>query len=84
MDVRLRFPELLTDRGYTAYRLAKESGGDISTSTAYRLTKSQGEVEYVEMKALRAICRVLGVTPNEVFTDDPPPAKPPRKRTRAK
>jgi hypothetical protein len=83
MRVRLRIPELLADRQWTAYRLARESGGRISTSTAYRLVASGGKLDTYSHDLLEAVVDVFkpkAVT--ELFArDDPPPAtKRARKR----
>ena len=58
--MRLRVPELLAERGWTAYQLAKrlEPYG-ISQSAAYRLARgSFGEVSAANLAAL---CDVFGI-----------------------
>jgi transcriptional regulator with XRE-family HTH domain len=44
MDMRYRLPELMKDRHWTAYRVAKETGWRISTSTVSRIAKRKGKV----------------------------------------
>jgi DNA-binding Xre family transcriptional regulator len=85
MDVRLRTPELLKQRKLSAYRLAKDSGGRISMSVAYRLARPTGGEKAVAFDVLAALCDVLKVSPNELFSRDdekPPPAARPAKPTR--
>lgn len=62
--MRLRVPELLAERGMTAYRLSKESGGRISLTAAYRLAR--GEFAAVSAEVLDALCDVFEI-------DDPGP-----------
>ena len=65
--LRLRLPELLDEREMTPYALAKASGGRISMSTAYRLTRLKGRVETFDRSVLDALCDVLGVGPGELL-----------------
>ena len=58
--MRLRVPELLAERDWTAYRLAKASGGRISMSAAYRLAKT-GKFGEVSPAVLDALCDVFGI-----------------------
>jgi DNA-binding Xre family transcriptional regulator len=67
MLMRLRLPELLDDRGWSAYRLARESKGRISMSTAYRLTKLNGRVQTFDAEMLETLCDVLGVKPGDLL-----------------
>lgn len=62
--MRLRVPELLTEREMTPYALHKASGGRISLSAAYRL--ASGEFRAVSATVLDALCDVFGI-------DDPGP-----------
>lgn len=78
MDVRLRFPELLAEHRLTPYKLSKASGGRISLSTAYRLTRNRGVVKMFDADLLEVLCEVLGVEPGQLITRGPPP--PARKR----
>jgi DNA-binding Xre family transcriptional regulator len=67
MEMRLRLPELLEEHGLTAYEVSKRSGGRISTSTLYRLTRVRGTVELFSATLLEALCDVLGVGPGELL-----------------
>lgn len=67
MSVRIRLPELLEEHDLTAYAIAQRSGGRISASTLYRLTRSKGRVRYIDAELLDALCDVLGVGPGEVL-----------------
>lgn len=72
--MRLRVPELLAERGMTAYRLSKESGGRISLTAAYRLAR--GEFAAVSAEVLDALCDVFEI-------DDPGPLFERKGRRRA-
>lgn len=65
--MRIRLPELFEDRGLTAYAVAQQSDGRISTSVLYRLIRSQGKARYLDAALLDALCDVLGITPNELL-----------------
>jgi DNA-binding Xre family transcriptional regulator len=65
--MRLRLPELLTERGLTAYRLASDSGGRISLSTAYRAVRLKGRMANFDADMLAAMCDVLELGPGELF-----------------
>jgi DNA-binding Xre family transcriptional regulator len=67
MDMRLRLPELLEERDLTAYEVAKKSGGRISPSTLYRLSRDKGYVESFSSSLLEALCDVLEVEPGELL-----------------
>ncbi len=69
--MRLRVPELLEERGMTAYALAKESHGRISTRQAYRLANDEGRFEFISGAILEALCDVFGVTPGDLFERAP-------------
>lgn len=69
--MRLRLPELLEARGWTPYRLSRETAGRISMTTAYRLAESGGAFEKVTAELLEELCDVFGVTPGELFERDP-------------
>ena len=78
--VRFRLAELLEERGWTAYRLARaitEAGGDLTTRAAYRLARPGTAVRRVDLDVLDVLCRVLRTTPGELLEytpDKPPPA----------
>ncbi len=72
--MKLTVPELLKERGWTAYELAKRSQGRISISAAYRL--ADGEWRCLSAAVLEGLCIAFEI-------DDPGPlfkrAKPRRK-----
>ena len=63
--VRLRVRESLRERGWTAYRLAKEAGRTIPV--AYRLAAPGGQFRRLDVNTLDALCRTLGVQPGELL-----------------
>jgi DNA-binding Xre family transcriptional regulator len=65
-SVRLRVPELLRVRALTAYRLATDSGGRISMSMAYRLSRT-GAFRCLSPEQLDALCELLDVEPGDLF-----------------
>ncbi len=65
--MRLRLPELLEERGLTAYQLAKQSEGRIDVSTLYRLTRNRGRVAMISAELLESLCDVLDVGPGELL-----------------
>ena len=67
MDMRLRIPELLSEKKVTPYRLALDSGDRISMSTAYRLKRERGKLQTYKSDMLDALCDVLDVTPGELW-----------------
>lgn len=77
--MRIRLPELMEKRGLTRYALAKQSGGRISLSTAYRLVEMEGDLETFGNAILEALCDVLQVEPSELFERDGATAKPVKK-----
>lgn len=64
--MRFRVPQLLRDRGITAYVLATRSGGRISMSTAYFFART-GTFRCLKPEHLDALCEVLEVEPGELF-----------------
>lgn len=66
-SMRIRLPELLDERNMTAYALSRASGDRISMSTAYRLMRMQGRVQFVDMQLLDSLCDTLRVGPAELF-----------------
>lgn len=71
MEMRLRLPELLTERELTPYAVAKQSNGRISESTLYRLARDNGRVKLFAADLCDALCDVLGITPAELFEHEP-------------
>lgn len=69
--MRVRLAELLEPRGLTAYAVAQQSDGRISTSALYRLLKSDGRVRYLDTELLDALCDVLDVEPGELLEREP-------------
>lgn len=80
--MRVRIPELMHERGLTAYKLAALSGGRISESTAYRLMQFEGNLQTFGAEILEALCDVLEVEPGELFERATPPRKATPQRRR--
>jgi DNA-binding Xre family transcriptional regulator len=70
MRMRIRFPELLKERGLTAYAVARDSGGRISLSTIYRLKERDGRLDTFAADMLEALCDVFDVTPGDLLERD--------------
>jgi DNA-binding Xre family transcriptional regulator len=74
--MRIRFPELLDERGLTAYGLWSLAGGKkgpLTLSNIYRLVREKGAVNCFGADVLDAICDALDVGVSEVLTRDPAP-----------
>jgi DNA-binding Xre family transcriptional regulator len=69
--MRLRIPELLDERELTPYALVKASGGRISMSLAYRLSRERGQFKCLTPVLLAALCDVLRVEPGELLEREP-------------
>ncbi len=67
MALRLRFPELLDERGMTPYAFSKATEGRVSMSTAYRIVRMRGRLAAFDATLLDAICDVLKVKPGQLF-----------------
>lgn len=83
--MRLRVPELLKARGWTAYRLYVESGRRISRSAAYRLER--GDYDHLPTDVLDILCDVFGITETQLhplLTREPQPDLGERPRGRRK
>ena len=74
--VKVRLAELLAARGWTVYRLSKETG--IPHPTFMRLMRA-GRQE-ISFHVLEAICTTFDCTPNDVLQIVP--TKPARRRGR--
>lgn len=70
MDMRIRLPELMDQRGMTAYQVAKASSGRISMSTAYRVARLKGRLETFDADLLEGLCEVFKVEPGELLERD--------------
>lgn len=76
--VRFRLSEVLEERGWTAYRLAKEvedAGGALTMRAAYRLARPGVAVRRVDLDVLDVLCQVLVTTPGELLEYIPPKGK---------
>ena len=67
MPIRLRFPELLKERGLTGYALSVATGGKISMSTVYRWARTRGQIQTIDTDLLEALCQALNAKPGEVL-----------------
>lgn len=74
--LRLRVRELLEERGWTVYRLAKEAG--ITFNQAYRIARRDGRFSRLERVMIEKVCQALGVEPGALFERE----RPRRQRTR--
>lgn len=70
--MRVRLAELLETSGLTAYAVAQQSDGRISTSALYRLLKSDGRARYLDAELLDALCDVFDVDPSELLERERP------------
>jgi hypothetical protein len=73
--VRLRLPELMEEHGLTPYFVAKQSGGRISLSTAYRLARLKGVVKTFDAEVIDALCDVFRVEPGALLVRESKPRK---------
>ena len=71
MTLRLKFPELLKERGMSPYAFSKATKGQVSMSTAYRIVRMRGRLATFDARLLGAICDVLRVKPSELFEREP-------------
>jgi len=67
MPIRLRFPELLEERGVTGYALSVATGGKISMSTVYRWVRARGRIQTIDTSLLEALCDALDAGPADVL-----------------
>lgn len=63
--MRWRINRLLKERGWTAYRLAQETG--LTVPAVYRLSKQNAQMGRVEGSTLDRLCEALGVQPGELL-----------------
>lgn len=67
--VRWKIHELLKKRGWTAYRLAQETG--LTIPAVYRLAKQRAQMGRVEGSTLDRLCNALDVQPGELLEHVP-------------
>jgi DNA-binding Xre family transcriptional regulator len=65
--VRLRLSDVLEEKGWTAWRLAKETGGALTVRGAYRLADPEHQHRRLDLGTLSVLCRALGMTPGELL-----------------
>lgn len=65
--MRIRLPELMQQRGLTAYALSRRSAGRISMSTAYRLARLKGKLQSFDAEMLEALCDIFRCPPGDLF-----------------
>jgi putative transcriptional regulator len=63
--IRVRVAEQLRKKGWTAYRLAQESG--LPIQTAYRLARSDAAPRRLSLESLDALCRALDCQPGDLL-----------------
>ena len=68
VPTRLRLPDILEERGLTAYEVARRSHGRIDASALYRLVRQRGRVTRFSSELIDALCDVLGVSPGELMS----------------
>ena len=65
MDVKLRLQQLMNERGWTMYRLAKEAG--VPMSTVRNMFKRNTDPS---ISTLEALCSSMGITLSQFFDVD--------------
>ncbi len=70
MDAQKRIKQLMEERGWTDYRLAKESG--LSHST---VTNMFNRNNAPTLPTLEAVCRAFGITLSQFFSEGNGPAE---------
>jgi DNA-binding Xre family transcriptional regulator len=65
--MRIRLPELMQQRGLTAYALSRQSRGRISMSTAYRLARLEGKLHSFDAEMLEALCDIFRCAPGDLL-----------------
>ena len=63
--VRWRLGEALRKRGWTAYRLSRETG--ITMPAVYRLARDRGQMGRVEGRTLDKLCAALECQPGDLL-----------------
>lgn len=64
MDARERIKQLMDQRGWTIYRLSKESG--LAQTTISNIFKRNNDPS---LQSVEAICRAFGISMSQFFTD---------------
>lgn len=77
MDMRYRMPELMKARGWTAYRVAMQTGKRISISTVSRIAAAKGKVGAFDPRVVEALMDAfeLGDDLNKLLERDRKPAR---------
>lgn len=75
--IRWRIPELLKLRGWSAYRLAQETG--LTMPAASRLAKGHA-VQRIDAATLETLCKAFDLQPGELLEWVPAKAKAKRRR----
>lgn len=65
--IRIRIPELLSEKVPTAYAIANASNERISLSSAHRLVRKRGIVQRYDADLIEALLEIFGVTIGELF-----------------
>lgn len=65
MDIQKKIKEMMADRGWTDYRLCKESG--LSASTVANMFNRNNSPT---LPTLEAICGAFGITLSQFFAED--------------
>lgn len=65
MPIRWHLAALLKAKGWSAYRLAHETG--LTESAAYKLARKT-DAERVEAPTLELLCKALGCQPGDLLT----------------
>jgi DNA-binding Xre family transcriptional regulator len=60
MAIRWKLDAAMARKGWTAYRLAKETG--LTASAIYKLQK-KGDIRYIDVATLEKLASALGVKP---------------------
>ncbi len=79
--MRWKLPEILDERGLTAYRLSammRERGYPMTIRGAYRLADPDHDIRRLDLATLNAVCEVLDLKPGELLEHIPDKSK--RKR----
>jgi DNA-binding Xre family transcriptional regulator len=71
--VRLKVATLLKQRGWSRYRLTKETG--LPLSSAYRLAEGDGQFGRLDAETLDRLCTAFKVQPGELIEWVPGPKR---------